>query len=211
MGYARVSMEDQSLDIQLDAFRQVGCERVFTDTASAATIHRPGLSEPQSHLRESNLLVVWKLDRFGRLVKGLVDVVGALDQQGVQFRRVTDGIDTTTPHGRFFFHLMASLAQRERERIAERTTAGLNAARRQGRMVGRTRRMTPSTIASATQLLGGGMSPREVAHTLGYRSRRSIDGYRLHAGQSLREEQTSASVEHLHSMALIAYGPCQSR
>lgn len=167
IGYARVSTEEQSLDLQLDALRQAGCERVFTDKASAAKTYRPGLSEVQSHLRAGDLLVVWKLDRLGRSVKGLVDLVGALDQQGVQFRSLTDGIDTTTPHGRFFFHMMASLAQMERELIAERTKAGLDAARKRGRRVGRKRRMTPSKIASAQQLLGGGMSPREVAHTLG--------------------------------------------
>jgi DNA invertase Pin-like site-specific DNA recombinase len=167
IGYARVSTEDQSLDLQLDALRQAGCERVFTDKASAAKTHRPGLSEAQSHLREGDLLVVWKLDRLGRSVKRLVDLVGALDQQGVQFRSLTDGIDTTTPQGRFFFHMMASLAQMERELIAERTKAGLDAARRRGRMVGRKRRMTPSKIESAKQLLGGGMSPRQVAKNLG--------------------------------------------
>jgi DNA invertase Pin-like site-specific DNA recombinase len=167
IGYARVSTEDQSLDLQLDALRQAGCERVFTDKAAAAKTHRSGLSEAQSHLRAGDLLVVWKLDRLGRSVKGLVDLVGELDQQGVQFRSLTDGIDTTTPHGRFFFHMMASLAQMERELTAERTKAGLDAARRRGRMVGRKRRMTPSKIASAKQLLGGGMPPREVAHNLG--------------------------------------------
>jgi DNA invertase Pin-like site-specific DNA recombinase len=118
-------------------------------------------------LRAGDLLVVWKLDRLGRSVKGLVDLVGELAHQGVQFRSLTDGIDTTTPHGRFFFHMMASLAQMERELTAERTKAGLDAARRRGRMVGRKRRMTPSKIESAKQLLGGGMSPREVAHNLG--------------------------------------------
>ena len=167
IGYARVSTEEQSLDVQLEALRQAGCERIFTDKASAAQTHRHGLSEAQSHLREGDILAVWKLDRLGRSVKGLVDLVGALAQQGVQFRSLTDGIDTTTPHGRFFFHMMASLAQMERELIAERTKAGLDAARRRGRMVGRKRRMTPSKIASAKQLLGGGMSPREVAHNLG--------------------------------------------
>ena len=130
-------------------------------------IFKHALSEAQSHLRAGDLLVVWKLDRLGRSVKGLVDLVGELDQQGVQFRSLTDGIDTTTPHGRFFFHMMASLAQMERELIAERTKAGLDAARKRGRMVGRKRRMTPGKIASAKQLLGGGMSPREVANTLG--------------------------------------------
>jgi DNA invertase Pin-like site-specific DNA recombinase len=167
IGYARVSTEDQSLDLQLDALRQAGCERVFTEKASAANTQRPGLSEARSHMRKGDVLVVWKLDRLGRSVKGLVDLVGKLAEEGVQFHSLTDGIDTTTPHGRFFFHMMASLAQMERELIAERTKAGLDAARKRGRMVGRKRRMTPSKIESAQQLLGGGMAPREIAKNLG--------------------------------------------
>jgi DNA invertase Pin-like site-specific DNA recombinase len=167
IGYARVSTEDQSLDLQLDALRQAGCERVFTEKTSAAKTHRPGLSEARSHMRTGDVLVVWKLDRLGRSVKGLVDLVGKLAEEGVQFHSLTDGIDTTTPHGRFFFHMMASLAQMERELIAERTKAGLDAARKRGRMVGRKRRMTPSKIESAQQLLGGGIAPREVAKNLG--------------------------------------------
>ena len=106
----------------------------------------------------------WKREFSNTL---LVDLVSELAQQGVQFRSLTDGIDTTTPNGRFFFHMMASLAQMERELIAERTKAGLDAARKRGRMVGRKRRMTPSKIASAKQLLSGGMAPREVAQNLG--------------------------------------------
>jgi DNA invertase Pin-like site-specific DNA recombinase len=167
IGYARVSTEDQSLDLQLDALRQADCERVFTEKASAAKTHRPGLSEARSHMRTGDVLVVWKLDRLGRSVKGLVDLVGKLAEEGVQFHSLTDGIDTTTPHGRFFFHMMASLAQMERELIAERTKAGLDAARKRGQMVGRKRRMTPSKIESAQQLLGGGIAPREVAKNLG--------------------------------------------
>ncbi len=184
IGYARVSTEDQSLDLQLDALRQAGCERVFTEKASAGKIQRPGLSEARSHLRPGDILVVWKLDRLGRSVKGLVDLVGELAEQGVQFQSLTDGIDTTTPHGRFFFHMMASLAQMERELIAERTKAGLDAARKRGRVVGRKRRMTPSKIASAQTTArwrdataGGG------ARISGYRSRPSIDGYRLQAAK----------------------------
>ena len=112
-------------------------------------------------------LVIWKLDRLGRTVKGLVDFVGELAERKVQFRSLTDGIDTNTPTGRFFFHVMASLAQMERELIAERTKAGLDAARQRGRLVGRKRSMTPSKIESAKQLLSTGMPPREVAQNLG--------------------------------------------
>lgn len=167
IGYARVSTEDQSLDLQLDALRQARCERVFTDKTSGARTQRPGLSEARSHLREGDVLVVWKLDRLGRSVKGLIDLVSELAEKNVQFCSLTDGIDTTTPYGRFFFHMLASLAQMERELITERTKAGLEAARKRGRLIGRKRRMTPGKVESAKQLLNGGIPPREVAKNLG--------------------------------------------
>jgi DNA invertase Pin-like site-specific DNA recombinase len=167
IGYARLSTVEQSLTLQLDALREAGCERIFTEHASAGSTPRLGLQETRAYLRPGDVLVVWKLDRLGRSVKGLVDLVGALAAKGVQFQSLTDGIDTTTPHGRFFFHLMAALAQMERELIVERTKAGLEAARKRGRVGGRKRRMTPSKIVSAQQLLRSGMPPREVAQNLG--------------------------------------------
>ena len=167
IGYARVSTDEQSLDLQLDALKKAGCKRVFTDKASAAKGERPGLADAVSHLRSGDVLVVWKLDRLGRTVKGLVGFVSDLQGQGAQFRSLTDGIDTTTPAGRFFFHVMASLAQMERELLAERTRAGLDAARRRGRVGGRKRRMTPGKVESAHKLLNGGMAPRDVAQNLG--------------------------------------------
>jgi DNA invertase Pin-like site-specific DNA recombinase len=167
IGYARVSTDEQSLDLQLDALKKAGCKRIFTDRASATKADRPGLAEALSHLRRGDVLVIWKLDRLGRTVKGLVDFVADLQGRGVQFRSLTDGIDTTTPAGRFFFHVMASLAQMERELLAERTRAGLAAARRRGRLGGRKRRMTPGKVDSARKLLRDGMSPRDVAENLG--------------------------------------------
>ena len=118
-------------------------------------------------LREGDTLVIWKLDRLGRSVKNLVDLVGELHRQGIQFKSLTDSIDTGTPSGRFFFHVMASLAQMERELIVERTCAGLEAARRLGRTGGRKRRMTESKVQSAKKLLASGIPPREVAKNLG--------------------------------------------
>ncbi len=167
IGYARVSTDEQSLDLQLDALKKAGCRRVFTDKASAVNGDRPGLADVASHLRSGDVLVIWKLDRLGRTVKGLVEFVSDLQDRGVQFRSLTDGIDTTTPAGRFFFHVMASLAQMERELMAERTRAGLDAARRRGRVGGRKRRMTPGKVESARKLLKGGMAPRDVAQSLG--------------------------------------------
>jgi DNA invertase Pin-like site-specific DNA recombinase len=136
IGYARVSTEEQSLDLQLDALKAAGCRRVFTDKVSTTKADHPGLAEAVSHLRDRDVLVIWKLDRLGRTVKGLVDFVADLYERRIQFRSLTDGIDTTTPAGRFFFHVMASLAQMERELLAERTRAGLAAARRRGRVGG---------------------------------------------------------------------------
>lgn len=167
IGYARVSTEDQNLTLQLDALKKIGCERVFTDKVGGAKVVRPGLTDALSHLRAGDTLVVWKLDRLGRSVKGLVDMVNALETRQVHFRSLTDGIDTKTPAGRFFFHIMASLAQMERELIGERTRAGLAAARKLGRVGGRKRRMTESKIKAARRLLTGGTPPRDVAENLG--------------------------------------------
>jgi len=167
IGYARVSTVDQNLDLQTQALTQAGCQRVFSDRMSGTRNDRPGLKEALSHLRKGDSLVVWKLDRLGRGVKGLVDLATTLEKQGVHFQSVTDQIDTSTPAGRFFFHVMASLAQMERELIVERTRAGLAAARRMGRVGGRKRVMTESKVASARQLLDGGMMPKDVAMNLG--------------------------------------------
>lgn len=167
IGYARVSTHDQNLGLQREALNSAGCSKLFEDKISGTSAERPGLGQALEMLREGDTLVVWKLDRLGRSVKQLVDLVARLQQQGVQFRSLTDSIDTGTPSGRFFFHVMASLAEMERELIAERTRAGLAVAREHGRSGGRKRRMTESKIASAKKLLATGVPPKEVARNLG--------------------------------------------
>lgn len=167
IGYARVSTDEQSLELQLEALKKAGCKRVFTDKASGSRTDRTGLDEALSHLRAGDTLVVWKLDRLGRTVKGLVDLVAQLEAEKINFRSLTDSIDTTTAAGRFFFHVMASLAQMERELTLERTKAGLESARKLGRIGGRRRTMTDSKIRSAKKLLSDGIPPREVARDLG--------------------------------------------
>ena len=167
IGYARVSTDDQNLELQLIALNEARCERIFSDKASGASATRPGLNEALSFLREKDTLVVWKLDRLGRCVKGLVDLIAELEKRQVNFRSLTDSIDTGTPSGRFFFHVMASLAQMERELMVERTQAGLIAAQQRGRVLGRKRLMTSSKVESAKKLLATGVSPHEVAKNLG--------------------------------------------
>jgi DNA invertase Pin-like site-specific DNA recombinase len=127
----------------------------------------PRLAQALDTLRNGDTLAVWKLDRLGRSVKHLVDLVGELQKQGVQFKSLTDSIDTGTASGRFFFHVMASLAEMERELIVERTRAGLEIARQLGRTGGRKRQMTDGKIKAAKKLLSSGVSARDVASNLG--------------------------------------------
>jgi len=167
IGYARVSTLDQNLELQTEALNKAGCKKIFEDKISGSRTERPGLFKAQEALRDGDTLVVWKLDRLGRSVKHLVDLVSQLYKQGVQFKSLTDSIDTATPSGRFFFHVMASLAEMERELTIERTRAGLEVARQLGRKGGRKRKMTESKIKSAKKLLASGVPPRDVASNLG--------------------------------------------
>ncbi len=167
IGYARVSTIDQNLDLQLSTLKAAGCEKLYQDQISGTKANRPGLGMALEVLRKNDTLVVWKLDRLGRTVKGLIDLVNQLHQKEIHFKSITDNVDTSTPAGRFFFHIMASLAQMERELMAERTKAGLAAAKAKGRVGGRKRKMTQSKIESAKQLLASGSLPRDVAQNLG--------------------------------------------
>ncbi|WP_075323810.1 recombinase family protein [Acidithiobacillus albertensis] len=167
IGYARVSTQDQHLDLQREALIKAGCEKIMEDQISGARAERPGLTQALGELRTGDTLVVWKLDRLGRSVRNLIDLVSSLQARDVQFKSLTDAIDTGTPSGRFFFHVMASLAEMERDLTIERTRAGLAAARKFGRMPGRKRLMTESKVASARKLLDNGTPRREVAEHLG--------------------------------------------
>ena len=137
LGYARVSTKDQNLDLQLDALRLHGCKRFFTDTVSGAKTARPGLDEIFKEARPKDVIVIWKLDRLGRSLKHLVELVAELNERNIGLRSLNDPIDTTTAQGRLVFNIFASLAEFEREIIRERTNAGLAAARARGRKGGR--------------------------------------------------------------------------
>lgn len=185
IGYARVSTQEQNLQLQIHALKQADCQKILEDQASGNCTDRPGLTRALDMLRQGDTLVVWKLDRLGRSVKQLVHLVSSLQEQGVEFKSLTDSIDTGTASGRFFFHVMASLAQMERELIVERTRAGLEAARRQGRRGGRKRKMTDSKMESARKLLANGVLPRMWQIIWGSRFQPSTDGFRQPKGPRL--------------------------
>ena len=167
IGYARVSTSDQNLNLQKDALLKIGCEKIYEDEISGTTKQRPGLDKTLEILRAGDTLVVWKLDRLGRSVKDLILLISDLNSKNIHFKSITDSIDTSTPSGRFFFHVMASLSEMERELIVERTKAGLDAAKKLGRVGGRKRKMTPSKVNSAKKLLASGVVPKDVAQNLG--------------------------------------------
>ena len=131
-GYARVSTGDQTTDLQQDALEKAGCNRIFTDVASGAKAHRPELDHMLDLLLEGDTVVVWKLDRLGRSLQNLVELINEFDARGVQFHSLTESIDTSTPGGTLIFNIFGSLAQFERDLIRERTRAGLEAARARG-------------------------------------------------------------------------------
>ncbi|MEJ5946007.1 recombinase family protein [Pseudokineococcus basanitobsidens] len=152
VGYARVSTIEQDPALQHDALAVAGAVRVFTDYASGATTARPQLTAALDDLRPGDVLAVWRIDRLGRSVTDLVALVGDLAARDVQFRSLTEAIDTTTPGGELVFHIFAALAQMERRLISERTRAGLAAARARGRKDGRPTVMTPDKLAAARSL-----------------------------------------------------------
>jgi len=152
IGYARVSTAEQNLDLQRQALTGAGCKKIFEDTISGTRAERPGLTKALDVLRVGDTLVVWKLDRLGRSVKQLVDLVAELHTEGIEFHSLTDSINTGTPSGRFFFHVMASLAEMERELTIERTRAGLEAARARGRQGGRPSSLTDDQARTARRL-----------------------------------------------------------
>jgi DNA invertase Pin-like site-specific DNA recombinase len=169
IGYARVSTQDQTLDLQTDALRQVGCEKIFTDTTSGVKSERPGLQEAMNHLRAGDTLVVWRLDRLGRTLKHLIATITNLSEKGIGFKSLQEYMDTTTSGGKLIFHIFGALAEFEREVIKERTNAGLQAARARGRLGGRPKlqSLDPKKIALARKLYEDGNTPvKEICDTL---------------------------------------------
>lgn len=143
-GYARVSTDDQNLDAQTDALTAAGAERIFSDKVSGSLRKRPQLDQLLEHLRPDDVIVVTKYDRLARSLVDLLAIVEDVKQRGAGFRSLAEDIDTTTSAGRLIFHVFASIAQFERERISERTKEGLEAARKRGRVGGRPPALSPT-------------------------------------------------------------------
>lgn len=169
-GYARVSTQDQNLDLQTDALERAGCQKLFTEKASGAKTDRPQLQLLLEQLRSGDTLMVWKLDRLGRSLRHLIDIVHLLEKSGVEFVSLQDNINTSTASGRLYFNLMASLAEFERSMIQERVKAGLTAARARGNKGGRKAGLSKKAeqIARLAESLYNDKKPvREICTELG--------------------------------------------
>lgn len=167
IGYARVSTDDQNLDLQKQALSAAGCVEIFTDQVSGTASRRPGLDEALAHCAAGDVLVVWRLDRLGRSLSHLIDVIQQLGRREVGFVSLSESIDTTTAGGRLVFHLMGAIAEFERALIVERTRAGVDAAKKRGKHMGRPTAMTKAQVRHARALIEGGESPGSVAASIG--------------------------------------------
>lgn len=159
IGYARVSTLDQNPNLQEDALRAAGCEKVFVDHVSGSVAARPGLSKAKEMLRAGDTLVVWRLDRLGRSLKDLISWVSWLDENKIALQSLQEVIDTSTSTGKLTFHLFGALAEFERNLIQERTQAGLKAARARGRLGGRPKALDNDKRRLAVNLYNEGKTP----------------------------------------------------
>ncbi|WP_136192967.1 recombinase family protein [Actinomyces procaprae] len=180
IGYARVSTPGQSLDLQVDALTAAGAQRIYSDVASGAITARPGLDAALASLTSGDTLIIWRLDRLGRSLAHLVATVDQLAADGVTLRSLHEAIDTSTATGRLTLTIFAALAEFEHQLTAERTAAGLAAARARGARIGRPTVWTPERDQAARAMQAAGATPTEIARALAV-SRASV--YR-HVGQA---------------------------
>ncbi len=184
IGYARVSTRKQNLEMQIRALEDAGCQQIYQEQASGARADRPELVRMLAQLRKGDTLVVWKIDRIGRSLRHLVNLIDELQQQGVGFHSLSDQINTTTAQGRLVFNIFASLAEFERELISERTLAGQDNARRNGKRIGRPAGLSEEKLkkaSAAKSLFLQGYKKTEIAEQLGI-STRSVQRYLKYQG-----------------------------
>ncbi len=159
IGYARVSTEDQTLDLQRDALKKAKCRQIYEEHASGKNTARPELEACLKSLREGDTLIVWRLDRLGRSLADLIRLTQELQARSIAFASLTERIDTRSPTGQLVFHMFGALAEFERNLIRERTLAGLKAARARGRKGGRPRKLSPKDLKTVRALLKSGEIP----------------------------------------------------
>lgn len=158
IGYARVSTDEQSLDLQRDALTCAGCVDVFEDRGiSGSAVQRPGLNAALARLEPTDVLTVWKLDRLGRSLPHLIETVRQVGERGAGFASLSEAIDTTTAGGKLVFHIMGALAEFERALIVERVSAGIASAKKRGKHVGRPRKLTTQQVTHAKDAIASGM------------------------------------------------------
>ena len=183
IGYARVSTDEQNLDLQRQALTAAGCDTIYEDRGiSGAAVNRPGLDQALRTVQAGDVLTVWKLDRLGRSLPHLIQVIDGLGKAGAGFVSLSENIDTTTAGGRLYFHLMGALAEFERSLIGERTRAGMQAARQRGKHVGRPAGLTEQQIRHARDLRAMGRQVAEIADLFGV--------HRSTVSRALRESVT---------------------
>ena len=155
IGYARISTLEQNLDLQIDALKKAGCEKIITDEISGSVADRPGIDKLKEILRKDDTLVVWRLDRLGRTLKHLIEWINELDEQNIGFKSLQESIDTTSSSGKLIFHIFGALSEFERNLIRERTRAGIDAARSRGRQGGRPKKLNKDKRQLAIDLYKG--------------------------------------------------------
>ena len=163
IGYARVSTNEQDTQLQIDALNAIGCDRIYQEKQSGAKKDRPDLQQGLKSLREDEVLIVWKLDRLGRSLQHLIDVMSDLEDRKIGFQSLTENIDTTSPTGKLIFHIFGSLAEFERGLIRERVKAGLEAAKKRGKKFGRPDALDDKAKEMAFAMFNGGAPKIDIA------------------------------------------------
>ncbi len=198
IGYARVSTKDQDLSLQTDALEKAGCEKIYREKESGKSTKRPRLKQMLSQLRKGDVVVVWKLDRLARSLKDLIDLVNKMHQGGVELKSLHDQIDTSTPQGKFTFHLFAAMAEFERDLISERTRAGLESARAQGRVGGRPKGLSQKAqhkaMLAERLYLENELSTTDICEQLSI-SRGTFYNYLRHQGVAVGHRPKKLKVE----------------
>ena len=198
LGYIRVSKDEQNYDLQIDALKKAGCEETFKEKISGASKNRPEFEKLISHLRKGDVVVVWRIDRLGRTTLELIRLMVEFREKGVEFKSLTEGIDTTTSMGRVWFMLSAVFAENEREIIRERSKAGVEAARARGKLGGRPKGLSKEAKGKAfttSILYKEGRSISQIRESLKIGSNSTVYSYLRHEGIEINGWQQSPSID----------------